>query len=131
MACWAGGGMAGLAAAAAALGGLRGSGSRVSLSSSSGTAVSSCRGFDSLGSRPSFMARRMRAAFHFANLIFFWVSSSRGVKTLMSWKKVAAASNVSAVWLGRRGGGGGWLAHMYSGRRGWTGGWEGPRRRTG
>lgn len=96
-------------------------------SSSSAGASSSCLGFDSLGSRPSFIARRMRAAFHFANLIFFCVSSSGGPQTDVSWKKAAAASNVSAVCLGDHDvrhclGGRGCLVLMRDGRDGREGG---------
>ena len=73
--------------------------SAASSSSSSSARPSSGFGFVSLGSLPSFMARRMRAAFHLANLIFFCVSGSGGAQTEVSWKKVAAASKVSAVCL--------------------------------
>lgn len=70
-------------------------------SSAGSTSSSLGLGFDSLGSLPSRMALRMRAAFHFANLIF-WRTSGSGVPH--SWvrsKNVAAASKVSAVCLGK------------------------------
>lgn len=56
-------------------------------------------GFDSLGSVPSLIALRIRAAFHLENTIFFCISSSMGSHILRSWKNVAAASKVSAVCL--------------------------------
>lgn len=75
---------------------------RPGLTVSSASSSSSWRtGFDSFGSLPSLMARRMRAAFHLAYLIFFCVSSSGVSQMLISWKNVAAASNVSAVCLDR------------------------------
>lgn len=76
------------------------SGSRGSSAGSSSSSLG--LGFDSLGSFPSRMALRMRAAFHFANLIF-WRTSGSGVPH--SWvrsKKVAAASKVSAVCLEKK-----------------------------
>lgn len=68
----------------------------------SGCGGSSRFGFDSLGSLPSLIALTIRAAFHFAYLIFCCVSWSTGPQMLATWKNVAAASKVVAVCLHAR-----------------------------
>lgn len=69
-------------------------GSRATSGSGSGAL-----GFVSLGSFPSRMALRIRAAFHLANLIFLTTSGSGSPHSRVRSKNVAAASNVSAVCL--------------------------------
>ena len=56
-------------------------------------------GFESLGSRPSLQALRIRLAFHLAYTIFCIVSLPGLPQALTRPKKVAAASNVFAVVL--------------------------------
>lgn len=60
---------------------------------------SSSFGFDSFGSLPSLMALYIRAAFHFAYLIFCRFSGSGVPQMWTRLKKVAAASKVPAVCL--------------------------------
>lgn len=56
-------------------------------------------GFDSFGSVPSLIAFKILTAFHFAYLIFCRVSGSAGPQMFIRLRKVAAASNVLAVFL--------------------------------
>lgn len=71
-----------------------------SVGSSAGAASGSgAFGFDSFGSLPSRTALKIRAAFHLANFIFCRTSGSGSPHSRVRSKKVAAASNVSAVCL--------------------------------
>lgn len=79
------------------------SGSLGSSTTTSGSSAGcSTTGLDSLGSLPSRKARRMRAAWNLANLIFLRISSLGWPHSWERSRKVAAALSVSAVWLARQ-----------------------------